>query len=272
MNRGRHDASEERFDRNQRFFGAEGQAAIRAAGVGIVGLGGLGSHMAQQLAYLGVRRFLLIDRDHVTESSLNRLVGSTPSDAENATAKVLVATRTITQIEPEADVEPIVEWLDGATDRLRTVDLIIGGLDDDVARLALTALASAAELAYVDAATEIGPRGEPYGGRVVFCEPEIRCLWCLGELDPEELALATLTPEQRRARDRNYGLSPDTDRRGAAVVSINGVVASLAVTETMVWLTGLRRPAPLLRYRADLGGVTRRTDEPVVPCPYCRRE
>lgn len=72
--------------------------------------------------------------------------------------------------------------------------------------------------------------------------------------------------------DRNYGFEREAGGPGAAVVSINGVVASLAVTEAMMWLTGLRRQVPLLRYRADLGSATRCTEDPTQPCPYCRRE
>lgn len=266
------ESASERFDRNERFFGSAGQAAIGATRVGIVGLGGLGSHIAQQLAYLGIRQFVLVDGDNVTESSLNRLVGSGPGDGVAAIAKVIVAERTIKIVEPTADIQPIVGWLEDASENLRAVDLIMAGLDDDVARLALTELASAAGIPYVDAATEIGLRDDPYGGRVVCGDPGIRCLWCVGELDADELALAGLTLEQRRMHDRNYGLKREASGPGAAVVSINGVVASLAVTEAMMWLTGLRRPVPLLRYRADLGSVTRRTDEPTHPCPYCRRD
>ena len=62
-----------RFDRQILLFGAAGQEKIAAARVAIVGLGGLGSHVAQQLAYLGVRSLVLVDGDCVTRSNLNRL-------------------------------------------------------------------------------------------------------------------------------------------------------------------------------------------------------
>ena len=53
--------NEERFDRNIRFFGKQGQARLRSASVAIVGVGGLGLHVAQQLAHLGVGALTLID-------------------------------------------------------------------------------------------------------------------------------------------------------------------------------------------------------------------
>lgn len=55
----------ERFDRQILLFGEEGQEKLAAATVAIVGVGGLGSHVVQQLAYLGIRRFLLVDGERV---------------------------------------------------------------------------------------------------------------------------------------------------------------------------------------------------------------
>src|SRR6266511_5683611 len=65
---------EDRYARHIPLFGAEGQERIGAASVAMVGLGGLGSQVAQQLAYLGVSRFHLMDGDVVSTSNLNRLI------------------------------------------------------------------------------------------------------------------------------------------------------------------------------------------------------
>ena len=43
-----------RFDRSQRLFGAEGQRQLRKTNAVIIGVGGLGTHVAQQSAILGV--------------------------------------------------------------------------------------------------------------------------------------------------------------------------------------------------------------------------
>lgn len=86
--------SENRFDRNERLFGAEGQKRIRSTSLVVVGCGGLGSIFVEQAAYMGFRSFGLIDRDLVTGSSMNRLVGAIPSDVDRR-SKVAVARRTI---------------------------------------------------------------------------------------------------------------------------------------------------------------------------------
>jgi hypothetical protein len=54
------------------------------------------------------------------------------------------------------------------------------------------------------------------------------------------------------------------------VVSINGVVASLAITEFIVGVTGIRPPHHLLTYYGHLGKVTVNTDEPRPDCYYCK--
>ena len=58
-----------------------------------------------------------------------------------------------------------------------------------------------------------------------------------------------MTQEQRDARDRSYGVDKSLlDRRGASVVSINGVVASLAMQE----LNGAPDRHPRARDRPDV--------------------
>jgi len=89
-------------------------------------------------------------------------------------------------------------------------------------------------------------------------------------LDQEQLREDTMTAATREAHDRIYGINRDAlQGTGPSVVSMNGVVASLAVTEFMVWRTGLRQPNGLLTYRGDQGGVRISRDEPGEGYPYC---
>jgi hypothetical protein len=66
----------EQFDRQVRAFGEDGQRAIQALRVAIIGLGGTGSVIAQQLAHLGVCRFLLIDPDTLDKTNRRPSQGS----------------------------------------------------------------------------------------------------------------------------------------------------------------------------------------------------
>lgn len=83
--------------------------------------------------------------------------------------------------------------------------------------------------------------------------------------------------EVRRKRSRSSTLTPSTTSSttsaacGATpVVSIDGVVASLAITEFVALITGLRPPMRHLVYRGEYGVVRRTEDEPNADCYYCQ--
>lgn len=263
-----------RYSRQEALFGRDGQAKIAATKVVIFGLGGLGSHVAQQLAYLGVMDFALVDFDVVTESSLNRLVGAVEADAVAAVRKVVVARREINAISPKA----IVNAIDGrvidraAEDAVRRADFLFGCLDRDIHRVELTELASRYARPYFDLATDTSfDEGVVYGGRVVYCDGS-RCLLCLpGLLDQRHIAQAGMDAGMRQADRDIYGVERNAlAGTGPAVVSLNGVVASAAVTEFMVQLTGLRTARAMLTYRADVGALRPSNDTPSADCIYCR--
>jgi molybdopterin-synthase adenylyltransferase len=262
-------SAEERYARHLGLFGEEGQRRIAATTVAIVGLGGLGSHVAQQLAYLGVTRFALFDGDAVEASNLNRLIGA--GEVDVGSPKVAVAERLIAAVQPSARiaVEPRHFDADAHADAVGDVEVLFGCVDEDPARLGLLRVASEFAVPYVDLASDVAPEGE-FGGRIVFASDGKRCLSCLGELDQHALARAQMSPEQRAADDAIYGVDRDAlGESGPSVVSVNGVVASLAVTEFFAWRTGLREPRGYLTYRGDLATVGSRADPPREYCHYC---
>lgn len=65
---------ERRFGGLRRLYGDLGAQRIFDAHVVVVGIGGVGSWVAEALARSGVRRLTLIDLDHVSESNINRQV------------------------------------------------------------------------------------------------------------------------------------------------------------------------------------------------------
>jgi hypothetical protein len=263
-----------RYSRNEALFGAEGQAKVAATVVAIVGLGGLGSHVAQQLAYLGVGAFALIDDDTVTESSLNRLIGSEDSDVSDETHKVAAAARMIKRINPSADVREIVAKINTleAEQAVATADFVFGCLDRDLARLQSIKVCARSARIMIDLASDTGGEegDEWYGGHVILCDGT-RCLSCLGLLDQEDMARDLMSSDQRAAHDRIYGVpTSDLGGTGPMVVSINGVVASVGVTEFMAHVTGLRAVYPYLIYRADQQMIRKNTDSPSAGCYYCQ--
>jgi molybdopterin/thiamine biosynthesis adenylyltransferase len=259
---------DERYARHLALLGAAGQEKIAAARVMIVGLGGLGAHVAQQLAYLGVGDFLLIDGDRISTSNLNRLIGAGPGAIGEP--KVESAARLIGQIQPTASVVAVDRYFESDLGELASKPTaLFGCVDHDPARLKLVRAASTHHIPYIDLASDVAPDGE-FGGRIVFAKDGERCLSCLGELDQHALARAQMNPEQLAADDRIYGIDRATlATAGPSVVSINGAVASLAVTEFLAWITGLREPRGFLNYRGDRATLGSRADPSREFCHYC---
>jgi hypothetical protein len=97
------------------------------------------------------------------------------------------------------------------------------------------------------------------------------CIVCWSLLDTEEAQADLAGPSERRNRDAIYGVDRQVlGRSGPSVVSINGVVASLGVTEFMVAVTGLRAPKRLITYYGHMGRLTTPTEEPAPDCYYCK--
>jgi hypothetical protein len=237
---------DERYIRHEGLFGAAGQERLGRCRVGIAGGGGLGSHVAQQLAYLGVPFLTLVDDDKVELRNLNRLVGATPADIGRLKVAALadMATTILFGADPLTVPYPLEH--PEARAALAEVDVIFGCLDDDLARLHLIELSTAAAIPLFDLATDVilEPGAAPsFGGRLIFSGEGERCPYCVGELDQNEIRRATMTTLELDAEARVYGVpvSALTATTGPSVISLNGTIASLAVTEFMKFVTQLDR-------------------------------
>jgi len=91
-----------RFSGLERLYGVESALAIRGSHVAVVGIGGVGSWIAEALARSGVGRLTLIDLDHVAESNINRQVQALTSTI--GMAKVLAMRERIALINPACNV------------------------------------------------------------------------------------------------------------------------------------------------------------------------
>lgn len=267
-------SAEGRFSRQEALFGADGQRLLARTSAAVIGAGGLGSFVAMELAHSGVGELALIDHDHVETSNLNRLVGALPADAEHRRQKTRVAARMIAAISPETRILTIDAAFDeqAARSSLHGVNVIFACVDSDSVRLSIAAVCCREAIPYFDLASDTGEaHGESwYGGRVLFSGDGERCPSCMDLLDQHELARHALSEAQCDEDTRIYGVGRDELlSSGPSVISINGVVASLAVSEFLKWRTGLGRPAGLLTYRGDLGVVLRAAEDHPGECFYC---
>lgn len=264
---------QDKFERQTRFFGEEGQRRIQATKVSIVGVGGLGCHVVQQLTLLGVGQLTLVDSEELAETDRNRNVCARFDDPIPGTKEVEIASRLAKSINPNVELSLIHNTLVSveAFESIKSSTHVFGCVDSEGARLILNELCSAYDLKYVDLASDIIP-GTPieYGGRVFINWTGDGCLYCLKLLDLAEVQEDLSTEGERRDRQAIYGVDREQlNHSGPSVVSINGVVASLGVTEFMLGVTGIRQPRRLIYY-TGARGVTVSNDVPQSQCYYCK--
>ena len=258
--------SNTRFDRNILFFGREGQERLSDANVAVVGIGGLGSHVVQQLALLGVGRLILIDSEELDDTNRNRYIGARHDDPVPGTPKVAIGQRLAHEINPQINVlaiaQPLANYLSFQA-IISESNLVFGCLDNDGTRLILNELCLAYDKPYFDLASGIDVKEGRYGGRVCVRWNGIGCLVCHELLDPAEAGMDLLSDKQRKNREAIYGMPVGSlAAAGPSVVSINGVVASLGVTEFMLAVSGIRDPRGVLTYDGNRGVVLAKSAPP----------
>jgi molybdopterin/thiamine biosynthesis adenylyltransferase len=235
-------SADELFHRQALAFGEVGQRKVQETTVGIAGLGGIGSVVAQQLAHLGIQRFVLVDHDRVERTNLHRLVGSTPTDVGRM--KVEVTRHLILSVNPRAKVQALATNLRGtkAIKTLKGVDVLFGCVDNDAGRLILNELALAYLVPYIDCGAGIqveAHRLKEAGGKVSVWTPGRPCLLCAKDLSPR-IAAEELESEKEREFRQRHGYVAGAQVPEPAVISLNSAIASVAVTEFLALVAGLR--------------------------------
>lgn len=232
----------------QSFLGANSEQRLAEVTVGLVGLGGGNSHVAQQLAHVGVGNFVLVDADRISPTNLNRLIGGTWWYVLKRTAKVAIMKRMIRAINPKAGVEVHLKEWQLAGDALKRCHVIVGGLDNVRGKDELDAFCRRFLIPYVDQGMDVHKLGAGHGhlvaGQVILSEPGSPCLRCMGIVTDEALA----------EESRKYGAAGGRPQ----VVWSNGVLASLAVGLVLQLITPWSRrsrPGAYLSYDGNSGLV-----------------
>ena len=237
-----------RFSR-QSFLGAESQAQIEQSTIGVIGLGGGGSHIVQQLAHVGFLHYVICDPDEVEDSNLNRLVGATDNDVQLATPKIDVARRLILGVRPGASVQTYRARWQEHTEALQECDILFGCIDGFDERRQLEAVTRRNWIPYIDIGMDVhrsGTEAPRMSGQVILSMPGYPCMQCLGFLN--EVAL--------REEAAAYGQAGHRPQ----VVWPNGVLASTAVGIAMDLLTDWTqslRQVVYMPYFGNDGALTR---------------
>ena len=125
----------EQFSRTELLIGKEGIKKLQTSKVAVFGIGGVGSYVVEGLARAGIGNFILVDKDVVDETNINRQIIATTKTI--GMPKVEVAKQRILEINPNAKVETFVEFFmpnsSGIIDD--SIDYIIDCVDTVTAKI-----------------------------------------------------------------------------------------------------------------------------------------
>jgi molybdopterin/thiamine biosynthesis adenylyltransferase len=262
----------DRFDRNIRAFGAEGQRRLADATVGIVGVGGLGSIVAEQLVRMGVTDVVLVDPDFVEESNLSRLVGV--FDHHIGKPKVTAIREHLWKSgSANVDVEIHQQRVQDIPAVLDRCDVVVGCVDSITARSFCNEYAVKHLTYYVDAGVRIDVTDEQavtMTGYVHLVAPGSNaCFDCLGRHNQDAARIEQLSPAEREVeRERGY-INDEQLEPEPAVIHLNGSCASKAVSVVVDLITGRSVPPDLIRYEDTENEIAELTTDPSSTCPTC---
>ena len=261
------------FDRNVRAFGAPVQQMLGTLRIGVVGCGGTGSAIAEQLVRLGARHLLLVDADTLSASNVTRVYGSTPADVGKHKTDVLA--RHLRRIAPDLHCRTMEGRCTSQriAKSLASADLIFDCTDDNAGRLVLSRLCYWFLTPVIDMGVLLTSNPddtlEGIHGRITVLTPGTPCLLCRGRVDLVRAAAETQAPEEHQRLEAE-GYAPALGDVEPAVVTFTTMTAALGVSELLERLIGYGaspRPSEVL-LRAHDREISINTAEPT-PGHYC---
>ena len=190
-------------DRLRLVIGDEGLARLGEARVAVIGLGGVGSSCAEALVRGGVGHLVLLDRDVVAPSNINRQALAFTSTIGRPKAEVMRAMAL--DINPEADVTAVTAFLDKDAlpqqmDALGHLDYVVDAIDTVAQKLRLaqwcqergvpelSAMGGANKLSFVEGVDSYVPYAGALKDNVDLTLSKIKHTMCnCGALTIEEL-------------------------------------------------------------------------------------
>jgi molybdopterin/thiamine biosynthesis adenylyltransferase len=141
-----------RYQRNRWMFSTTQQLRLFRSKVVVIGCGGLGGYILEQLARLGVGEIVAVDPDIFEEHNLNRQLLSTP--AALGRVKVEVAAERIAEVNPAVTLRPVRTLLDrdNGSALLSGADCVVDAVDNVTARLELEGICEELQIPLVHGA------------------------------------------------------------------------------------------------------------------------
>ena len=140
---------EPRYARNLSAITEAEQVLLGTKKVAVIGCGGLGGHLIDQLARIGIGAIRAVDGDVFEESNLNRQLLS--ETALLGSSKAEAAADRIRRVNPRVEAEAIPEFLtaDNAMALISGCDAVLDGLDNIGSRKILSSACANAGVPYI---------------------------------------------------------------------------------------------------------------------------
>lgn len=225
-------------------FGASGQRKISKLKFALCGAGGIGSIVAESLLRLGVESLVIIDNDKLEASNLHRWQGGKPSDVGGFKSSLLEVK--LSEEFPHAQVSGVVATVfsEEGVAALRSADIIIGAVDNNVTRVFLSRFAAQYSIPYMDGAAQIvaSPRSvaSPQYRTVFFVPGITACFDCspLPLHDKEKTALSYVDPVTYEWIKAKGYLEDSPDEKLVTVYGINLLVAGMMTLQVQNYILG----------------------------------
>jgi molybdopterin-synthase adenylyltransferase len=268
--------NEELYNRQVMAFGPVAQRQLERLKVAVIGVGGTGSCVVEQLARLGVSELMLIDPDNFDTSNLTRMYGSSFADIAGKPRKTEIVKNNVLAINPSATVATTTSSIisRSALSSLVDRDVVFCCTDNESSRAVLNRFAYQYFVPVIDMGSRIVvSNGRIIGasGRTSVVGPGLPCLWCGFHLDADRIRSESLPADERR-RLTAEGYVEGMDVKAPSVVSLNSTVASLSITMVLGMIAPFGEvpgKAPEQIYDAVEGIVFRVTPTPNPDCHVC---
>jgi len=250
---------------------------LRQLDVSVVGLGGLGSPVAEQLVRMGIGSVTIVDDDRLdTASNVRRVVGSTSADLRATTppTKVDVVGRHLDQLGLGVPVRRINGDVrqEGIFRELLDTDVVICATDTHGSRAVLNDLASA-YLPVIDVGVQAGGRKNAGLAALVaeisVLTPVTPCLWCRQRISAEVIRAENLPADQRESLVREGYLVGGVGDPAPSVMALTALGAGLATCALLALLSSEGDVCPSGYWVDGLMGDAAET-HPLDPIPTCR--
>lgn len=133
---------ENRFSRTKLLIGEKAVETLKKSKVAVFGIGGVGSYVVEGLARAGIGNFILVDKDEVDITNINRQIIATTKTVGKS--KVEVSKERILEINPEAKVKIYQEFFMPETEGILddSIDYIVDAVDTVIAKIELVVRAN----------------------------------------------------------------------------------------------------------------------------------